>query len=153
LNAPTVISSDALVERYISIRRERMQGLPFVNQALEVEAIGFCPFNEHQLGVLITPWFMNLVILLKAGIGSTFPAGSKITVRLPSGPIEFTAACDDELGTFLSAVLFSSVGDIPDQITARDIAQEVMQEVFNPAHNEKTMSRRALFRQSEAADA
>jgi [NiFe] hydrogenase assembly HybE family chaperone len=135
-----------------------MQDLPFLNPALAVEAVGFRPLNKHQLGVLITPWFMNLVLLPTMRAGAKFSAGSKITVPLPSGPIEFTAARDDELGTYLTAALFSSVSDIPDQETAREIGWEVMQEVFNKAHGERTLgertiSRRALFKHSETADA
>lgn len=158
MNAPTGITSDALVARFDTIRRTRMQGLPFLNPALAVEAVGFRPLNKHQLGVLITPWFMNLVLLPTLRAGAKFSAGSKVTIRLPSGPIEFTAACDEELGTYLTAVLFSSVGDMPDQETAREIGWEVMQEVFNKAHGKQTpgqstISRRALFRSAETADA
>ena len=41
----------------------RMEGLGFVNQALEVEAVAFEPWQGHWLGVMVTPWFMNLVLL------------------------------------------------------------------------------------------
>ena len=153
MSGQTPISSDALVARFETIRRTRMLGLPFLNPALAVEAVGFRPLNKHQLGVLITPWFMNLVLLPTIDAGSIFSAGSKITIRLPSGPIEFTAAHDDELGTYLTAALFSSVSDLPDQETAREIGWQVMQEVFNKVHGERILSRRALFKNSETADA
>ena len=32
----------------------------FVNPALAVEAVGFRPWEDHWLGVMVTPWFMNL---------------------------------------------------------------------------------------------
>lgn len=153
MSGQTPISSDTLVARFDTIQRTRMQDLPFLNPALAVEAVGFRPLNKHQLGVLITPWFMNLVLLPAIASGSAFSEGSKITVRLPSGPVEFTVACDEELGTYLTAALFSSVSELPDQETAREVGCEVMQEVFNKAHSERTISRRALFRRSEAADA
>jgi [NiFe] hydrogenase assembly HybE family chaperone len=153
MNARAPVSSDALVERFMIIHETRMRDLPFVNQALLVEAVGFRPLGEHQLGVLITPWFMNLVILPAVDISARFPSGSKISIRFPSGPVEFTAACDEELGTFLTAVLFSSIGDIPDQDTAREIAQEVMLEVSNKAHGERTVSRRNLFAAVEVSNA
>jgi [NiFe] hydrogenase assembly HybE family chaperone len=130
-----------------------MKDLPFLNQALAVEAVGFRLFDKHRLGVLITPWFMNLVILPNVDISSRLSSGSKISVRFPCGPIEFTASCDEELGTFLTAVLFSSVGEIKDQATARDIAKEVMLGVFDETHGEQTLSRRALFAKVETADA
>ena len=46
-----------------AVYEQRMQGLPFINAALAVEAVDFRPWNGHWLGVLITPWFMNLVLL------------------------------------------------------------------------------------------
>jgi len=122
-----------------------MQGLPIVNSALEVEAVGFCAFDEHQTGVLITPWFMNLVLLLGSDIGSSLKQGGKSTLRFPSGPVEFTTAQDEVLGSYLTAVLFSSVAEFPDQYTAKIIALEVMQELFNTARNEHAVSRRSLF--------
>ena len=36
-----------------------MQGLAIVNPALEVEAVGFAPWQDHWLGVMVTPWFMS----------------------------------------------------------------------------------------------
>jgi [NiFe] hydrogenase assembly HybE family chaperone len=122
-----------------------MRNLPIVNSALEVEAVGFRTFDEHQIGVLITPWFMNLVLLLGSDIGSRLRQGSKSTLRLPSGPVEFTTAQDEVLGPYLTAVLFSSVAEFPDQHTAKAIALEVMQELFESTHNEQAISRRSLF--------
>lgn len=122
-----------------------MQGLPFVNTALHVEAVGFCSFDEHQVGVLISPWFMNLVLLLGSDIGARLKQGSKSTLRFPSGPLEFTTAQDEVLGPYLTAVLFSSVAEFPDQYTAKVVALEVMRELFKAAGNEHAISRRALF--------
>lgn len=139
------ISSRCLVERYRSIYDDRMQDLPIVNAKLDVEAVGFQAYDEHQIGVLITPWFMNLVLLLGSDIGSRLKQGSKSTLKFPSGPVEFTTAQDEVLGAYLTAVLFRSVAEFPDQYTAKVVALEVMQELFNTARNEHAMSRRALF--------
>lgn len=128
-----------------------MQDLPLVNTALQVEAVGFCAFDEHEIGVLITPWFMNLVLLLGSDIGSRLKQGSKSTLRFPSGPVEFTTAQDEVLGPYLSAVLFRSVAEFPDQNTAREVALEVMRELFNAVRNERAMSRRALLTHAGAS--
>ena len=122
-----------------------MRDLPIVNPVLEVEAVGFRVFDVHQIGVLITPWFMNLVLLLGTNIGSSLKQGSKSTLRLPSGPIEFITSQDETLGPYLTAVLFRSVADFADQDTTRAVALEVMQELFNAARNEHSVSRRELF--------
>jgi [NiFe] hydrogenase assembly HybE family chaperone len=139
------ISSNKLVERYRFIHENRMRGLPLINTALHVEAVGFCVFDEHEIGVLITPWFMNLVLLLGSDIGSRLKQGSKSTLRFPSGPVEFTTAQDEVLGPHLTAVLFSSVAEFSDQYTAKVVALEVMRELFRTVRNERAISRRSLF--------
>ena len=41
---------------------KRMEGLDFVNLSLAVEAVDFAPWEGHWLGVLVTPWFMTLML-------------------------------------------------------------------------------------------
>ena len=146
------ISSTALVERFRDIHEQRMRDLPFINAQIWVEAIGFRTFEDFEIGVLITPWFMNLM-LLPDDVSSNIEQGHKVNVSFPSGEIEFTTALDDELGLYFSAVLFSSVMSIPDQATARDLADEVMKELFQSESKAKTLSRRSLFTAFAQADA
>lgn len=56
-------AGNSLEEIYRRIHREKMLGLPILNPALEVEAVGFLPYCGHSLGMLITPWFMKLMLL------------------------------------------------------------------------------------------
>lgn len=146
------ISSTALVERFRDIHEKRMQDLPFINAQIRVEAIGFRSFENFEIGVLITPWFMNLMLLPNA-VSADLDQGHKVNVSFPSGAIEFTTALDDELGLYFSAVLFSSVMSIPDQATAVDLANEVMKELFESEDKSKNLSRRSLFTTIAHADA
>jgi hypothetical protein len=58
------------------------------------------------------------------------------------------------MGTFLTAVMFRTVSDFPDQDTARGVAAEILQQLFSPvAARPAAISRRALFTGSGAADA
>ncbi len=138
-----------LTERYDAVYREQMQDLPIVNRHLEVEAVGFTAFDEHELGVLITPWFMNLVLLPGTDDWRDSAQGSIIERSLPSGNCEFTVCRDDSLGTYLTAILFRSVTDFPDQTTARAIAEETLEVLLTEPHapesDDNRMSRRALF--------
>ena len=149
----TTVSSKDLVSRYRDIHAQRMQGLPFINAALRVEAIGFREFKDFEIGVLITPWFMNLILLSGADVNTGIAQGHKINACFPSEEIEFTAAQDEELGLYFSAVLFSSVADIPDQATARDLANEVMKGLFKSNKPSQVVSRRALFTTAGHSDA
>ena len=92
-------------------------------------------------------------MLLPDDVSSNIEQGHKVNVSFPSGEIEFTTALDDELGLYFSAVLFSSVMSIPDQATARDLADEVMKELFQSESKAKTLSRRSLFTAVAQADA
>ncbi len=124
------ISVDALVRRFRHIERTRMRGLPLLNPALGVEALGFRDLAEHRIGVLLTPWFMNLVLLPGTDDWAETPQGERDEVALPSGPIEFTVNRDEELGTYLSAILFRSVTGFADQTMARDVAAEIMSRLW-----------------------
>ena len=110
-----------------------MLGLPIVNDQLETEAIGFREFEGHDIGVLLTPWFMNLFLLPGDDQWSQAAPGSKVEVSLPGECCEFVVNQDDELGTCLSAILFRTVTDFPDQATGRAIADEVLVQLFTTA--------------------
>lgn len=123
-------SIDRLVAGYRRIDRERMRGLPIYNDALQVEAVGFRPHARCLCGVLITPWFMNLVLLPAVGeqwSASTF--GEKVIWQFNAGEFEFTRAVLEETGTHLSASLFSTVQDFSDQDTAREVAETVLEQL------------------------
>jgi len=153
MKVQTTVSSTDLAARFSDIHKQRMQGLPFINAQLEVEAIGFREFQDFEIGVLITPWFMNLILLPSADVRTSIDQGHRINACFPSGDIEFTAAQDEELGLYFSAVLFSTVTDIPDHATARDLATEVMKGLFESKKQSEGFSRRSLFTAAGHTDA
>ena len=135
-----------LVAAFREIHDERMQGLPIVNPRLKVEAIGFRDYDEHEIGVLITPWFINLVLLPGSDEWAASTQGSLVSIALPSGPCELTVCCQDDLETYLAAVLFRSVTDFPDQSLAVAIAEEALLQIMTPPPPpEGNVSRRHLL--------
>jgi len=81
------------------IERTRMAGLPILNTALTVEAIGFTPWQGHWLGALITPWFLNLVLV--PGAQGEWPhaaEGERIVRRLPAGDRGFYGCFEPVIG-------------------------------------------------------
>ena len=151
LTLDVAITASHLARHLEKIYRERMQGLPNVNTRLDVEAIGFGDLGEHQLGILLTPWFMNLLILPGAGEWSELAPGSTVAWPMPNGNHEFTICRDDTLGTYLTAVLFRTVVDFPDQDSARAVAEDILRRLRTkpgePARKSgsDSLSRRALF--------
>lgn len=144
----------ALVRHFEEVGRRHMRGLPITNPQLSVEAVGARQFNEHHICVLISPWFMNLVLLPGNDEWASLDQGHINDVNFPRETLQFTICHDDEIGTFLSAVMFRSVSDFPDQETARGVAVEILQQLFAKTSQEKNVfSRRALFTGSGTANA
>lgn len=152
------IAVDALVDYYREVYEKTFRDLPIANAALDVEAVGFRPLEQHSLGVLITPWFMNLVLLPATDRWDDSPQGGACKVELPGGKVDFRVSHEESLGTILSAALFSTVSDFPDQAMAREVAQESLRLLFDSGavqeqrEPERRMSRRALLRQLGGID-
>lgn len=132
----------ALSQAFGRIRQTRMAGLPFLNPALHVEAVGFRPWGERVLGVLVTPWAMNLVVL--PGRDRGFPAlGADVrqTWSFPSGDYDFMGGEEVECGPFHFCSLFSPMADFADQGAARATAEAVLEALF--AEDEAVRAERA----------
>lgn len=115
------------------IAATRMAGLPILNPALEVEAVGFRDWQGETYGILITPWFMNLLCL--PGEDSAWPrmqAGSTHNRCLPGGEFAFLAAEEADIGPYLSCSLFSPMADFADMDGARAVALEAVTQLFRP---------------------
>jgi [NiFe] hydrogenase assembly HybE family chaperone len=119
------------------IAETRMSGLPILNPALTVAAVGFRHWHDGWYGVLITPWFMNLIVIPDqtaelAGLGS----GTRRTRVLPSGEYAFLSGHEDALGTYWSASLVSPMSQFADMAGAVAVAEAVLETVFKPEANE-----------------
>lgn len=122
---------DTLAEAYRGIGEQKMKDLPIFNARLRVEAVGFRDWQGRTVGVVISPWFMNLVLL--AGPDDdveAFTQGASSDWDFPAGNYEFHGA---ELAGIphLTAALFSTVSDFPDQQTARSVAEAVLDRLFD----------------------
>lgn len=136
-----------LVAHYETIYETRMQDLPIVNRRLAVEAVGFEQWQDQDLGVLITPWFMNLVLLPDSARLADLAQGDRVDCGFPSGSCELTVYHDEQLGSYLAAVLFRTVADFPDQAVARAVAEEALAQILTepPAKEARQLSRRGLL--------
>lgn len=117
----------ALEAVYREIQRERMAGLPIVNPALEVEAYDFARFGGFWLGVLITPWFMNLILLPGESPLPQLAEGASHSWLFPCGSIRFVAGFEDGVGAYQACSLFSPMGVFPDQAEARAAAKAALE--------------------------
>ena len=124
----------ALVDFYRRVQTERMQGVPILNPALSVEAVGFRVAGRPQdgdaaavaEGVLITPWFMSLVRLPMRVEGHAGRVGRKCVHGFGTERFEFIGAHDPAVGFHQSCALFSPMNAFAHQVQARETAQAVM---------------------------
>ena len=133
---------DAAVARLEADFREiyngKMRDVPLCNHSLHVQAVGFQPWGGHYLGVLIAPWFMNLVLL--AGPQDNWTAlqpGVKELIGFPSGTYEFIHNAREQVGGYKACSLFSPMGDFNSQMQAVDVARAVLVGLFDPAALER----------------
>jgi [NiFe] hydrogenase assembly HybE family chaperone len=129
--------SPRLVDAYRAVAT-RMEGLPFVNAALAVEAVAFAPWQGHWLGVLLTPWFMNLILAPgDLSAWQSLAPGKKRRYRFPAGEYDFIGAHDERAGEYQACSLFSPVLEFDDQETARLVARLARDALFDGDNAEK----------------
>jgi [NiFe] hydrogenase assembly HybE family chaperone len=157
--APAVLIEAMLRERtsrltadFTEIWNAKMRDLPMVNQALHVEAIGFRLHDGRPLGVLLSPWFMNLVLLPAEGEDwSALHPSAKEVIAFPSGQYEFTHNTREMTGGYKACSLFSMMGEFRSQQAARDVAFAVMGALFD-AENRAGTDRSADIRAAREAE-
>lgn len=126
--------SGLLTETFRAIQHERMAGLPFLNPALSVEAIGFTPFHNHWLGILITPWSMNLMLLPGADEGwLDLHESQRQQWHFPAGNLKFVAAHEAAIGSYQQCPLFNTMHQFAAQENARGAANAALQALFEAA--------------------
>lgn len=117
-----------LVDRvFARIAATRMAGLALNNPALRVEARGFRAWQGLWLGVLITPWAINLM-LLPGGNPDFRRLGPAETQRwsFPSGEYEFLGGDEPGLGAYQICSLFSPAFEFAGHDAARAVARAAL---------------------------
>jgi [NiFe] hydrogenase assembly HybE family chaperone len=127
----------AVAAAFEGVRATRMHDVPILNPALSVEAVGFAPWDAHWLGVLVTPWFMNLMLLPRAAEQWVrLRPGEKHTYVFPSGAFEFIGGREEAIGEYQSCSLFSPMFEFADHETARLTAEACLRALFDPQNRE-----------------
>ena len=117
---------------FTEVWQTRMQGLPILHPALQVEAVAFQHWDSGWLGVMVTPWFMSLLWLPDEPDIPLGHPGDKVVRSLPAGDYEFIVSHEEGLGSYLSCSLYSPMTAFPDHKSTRAMAMAVMEAVLQP---------------------
>ncbi len=167
MSAPARLDADPapldarLVALFEHIAQTRMAGVPVVNDALGVALRGWRDFGPYALGMLVTPWFMNLVAFPQGEAPRGTRVGDKAHLALPSGAYEAIWAYEEAVGGYWTVSLFSPMFEFDSMEAAMATADAALEEIMAepepapaPAPEKRAVpvSRRALFRLGGAAE-
>lgn len=126
-----------LEQLYDDIRVNRMADIPILNHNLKVQAVGFREWNQHVLGVLITPWFMNLMLLpTEETDWSAHGVGTKHSYVFEAGSFEFIVGEEENLGKYMSCSMFSPMFEFADHDAAVQTAEAIVAGMFKEENKE-----------------
>lgn len=119
---------------YRAIAYQRMAGVPLLHPGLVVQGVGFAPEIDHPglaLGVLVTPWFMNLLRLpLQPEAAAALPApGNAAEVAFGGRRFCFFGHAEAGCGPFAAASLVSPMQSFRDQVAAVATARAVLEQL------------------------
>lgn len=107
------------------IQAERMTGLPMLNPALAVAAIGFAVqagrpdrLDREWRGVLLTPWGLGLMLLPATADWQAVVEHERVFRQYPAGNFVFLGNREEGLGEYLFCPLIHEMAQFVDQETA-----------------------------------
>jgi len=129
---------ESLVARFEQIGRERIEGLPIYNPELQVEAIEFRECPNGLLGVLITPWFINVMLLpTNQTRWQDIELGTKHNLKLDNGEHEFVLGEDEGVGWYLFRAVISPTHCLKTQAAAQSAARQALYELLAPTEEQE----------------
>lgn len=130
---PSADAAVRLTAVYEAIASGAMAGMPVCNDALRVDAVGFRDYGGDALGVMITPWFMNLTLVPgDEGPASARVAGEKESRLFPAGRFDFVHGDLDGFGRVLTCSLYSPMFAFDDPAAARVAAEAALGALMDP---------------------
>jgi [NiFe] hydrogenase assembly HybE family chaperone len=137
----------ALETAFVAIARQRMAGVALMHPHVQVQATPFVALDaQAAVGILITPWFMNLLRLPLTRLDHCH-VGSKATHRVGDYAVEFTSAFEPAIGGFESCSVYSPLTMFADHAAVWATAQALMRTLLSSGADDSqaTLSRRAVL--------
>jgi len=116
-----------LEQTFHKIHLENMQGIPILNPDIQVQALGFQEIEGRVLGIIITPWLMNVVLLPAEGEDwSDMQLGDKRPHKFASRTYKFMLNDIDGIGLCQTHSLYSPMRDFASHNQAVSVAQNFL---------------------------
>jgi [NiFe] hydrogenase assembly HybE family chaperone len=114
------------------IQAERMAGLPLLNEALRVELVGFLDWGDRHVGVLITPWCVNLMVLPQSNSDWRPPEEGVWRYEcFPGMELQLLGGQEPDIGIYAFRSLLSPVTGYDNQDSVRAVAREVLKQLLS----------------------
>lgn len=123
---PAADPSTRIQAHFAQVAAGPMAGMPLCNPALVVAATGFVRHGAAWVGVLLTPWCMNLMLLPDPACECERRQGETQWWTFPSGEYPFIANRCTQLGDYQACSLYSPVFEFDSQAVALEVAHEAM---------------------------
>jgi len=157
MNQPEQIAR-LLEQVFTRIQQDQMAGIPILNSRLRVQTLGFRVYQGRCIGLLITPWLMNLMMFPGEGEEwSGLKLGSKREYRFPANSYKFMVNQVDGIGFYQSYSLYSPMHEFHTQehavAAAESFMEALMVQVDHPdqdPHDEALLRR--ILRGEEEVD-
>ena len=123
--------SQTIEQSFTRIHEENMQGIPILNPQIRVQALGFQYWQDRILGVVITPWMMNLVLLpAEHEDWSQMELGHKQPHEFPSRSYKFMVNDIDGIGPCQTYSMCSPMRDFSTHQQAVQVAQDFLEDLM-----------------------
>ncbi|MEM9168471.1 MAG: [NiFe]-hydrogenase assembly chaperone HybE [Pseudomonadota bacterium] len=143
------------LERAYRQAEKAIVGLPVHNGALDIALVGFRPHGDAFVGVVTTPWCMNVASLPQDPDAPAPGAlGSKRQHAFPSGGYTFVLGRMEGVGFVETCSLFSPMDEFADHAATLAAAQAAVDGLFEyeePPAPEKVSRRFVLTRNGKTA--
>ena len=128
-----------LEDCFTKIWKENMVGIQILNNDLVVEAVEFQHWNGRVIGMMVTPWFINLIMLPKEGENwkiDKLGEREKFTFPQKECPVMINEI--EEFGYCKTYSLYSPVNDFPNPEAARIAAAIFLRDLLDESKRVET---------------
>ncbi len=129
--------SEKLEIRFRQIQKT-MSSLPIYHPKVRVQAVDFSPWKYFWLGIMVTPWSINLILFPgDRSHWKSVPKGKKLHYKFSAGIFDFISVHDQSLGEYQMCSMLSPLSEITDHEMAILVAKSILNELTKPEAEEE----------------